>query len=124
MLPEVISKEPLGPVVRHGDDQWLDVVKWSLYAMLNAEEMGITQANIDSMMTSDNPGILRFVGKEGDVGKNLGLSPDWSANIIKQVGNYGESFDRNIGPNTPIKLTRGVNANWKKGGLMYGMPGR
>jgi general L-amino acid transport system substrate-binding protein len=124
VLPEVISKEPLGPVVRHGDDQWLDVVKWSLFAMLNAEEMGISKANIGTMMNSDNPSIMRFLGKEGDVGKNLGLSADWSANIIKQVGNYGESFDRNVGPNTTLQLTRGVNANWKDGGLMYGMPGR
>ena len=124
VLPEVISKEPLGPVVRHGDDQWLDVVKWSLYAMLNAEEMGITQGNVGEMMTSDNPAVKRLLGSEGDVGKNLGLGNDWAANIVKQVGNYGESFDRNVGPNTSLQLQRGVNANWKKGGLMYGMPAR
>jgi general L-amino acid transport system substrate-binding protein len=124
VLPDVISKEPLGPVVRHGDDQWLDIVKWSLYAMLNAEELGISQANVGKMMTSDNPGIKRLLGTEGDVGKNLGLSADWAANIIKQVGNYAESFDRNVGPNTSLKLSRGVNANWKDGGLMYGMPAR
>jgi general L-amino acid transport system substrate-binding protein len=124
VLPDVISKEPLGPVVRHGDDQWLDVVKWSLIAMLNAEELGISSANVGKMMSSDNPGIRRFLGKEGDVGKNLGLSTDWAANIVKQVGNYAESFDRNVGPNTSLKLSRGVNANWKDGGLMYGMPAR
>ena len=124
VLPEVISKEPLGPVVRHGDDQWLDIVKWSLYAMLNAEEMGITQGNVGEMMTSDNPAVKRLLGTEGDVGKNLGLGNDWAANIVKQVGNYGESFDRNVGPNTSLQLQRGVNANWKKGGLMYGMPAR
>jgi len=124
VLPDVISKEPLGPVVRHGDDQWLDIVKWSLYAMLNAEELGISQANVGKMMTNDNPGIKRLLGTEGDVGKNLGLSADWAANIIKQVGNYAESFDRNVGPNTSLKLSRGVNANWKDGGLMYGMPAR
>jgi len=122
VLPDVISKEPLGPVVRHGDDQWLDVVKWSLIAMLNAEELGISSANVGKMMSSDNPGIRRFLGTEGDVGKNLGLSTDWAANIVKQVGNYAESFDRNVGPNTSLKLSRGVNANWKDGGLMYGMP--
>jgi len=124
VLPDVISKEPLGPVVRHGDDQWLDVVKWSLIAMLNAEELGISSANVGKMMSSDNPGIRRFLGTEGDVGKNLGLSTDWAANIVKQVGNYAESFDRNVGPNTSLKLSRGVNANWKDGGLMYGMPAR
>jgi general L-amino acid transport system substrate-binding protein len=124
VLPDVISKEPLGPVVRHGDDQWLDVVKWSLIAMLNAEELGISSANVGKMMSSDNPGIRRFLGTEGDVGKNLGLSADWAANIVKQVGNYAESFDRNVGPNTSLQLSRGVNANWKDGGLMYGMPAR
>lgn len=124
VLPEVISKEPLGPVVRHGDDQWLDIVKWSLYAMLNGEELGITSANVDQMKTSDNPAIKRLLGTEGDVGKNLGLGNDWAANIIKQVGNYAESFNRNVGPDTPVQLQRGVNANWKDGGLMYGMPAR
>ena len=92
--------------------------------MLNAEELGISSANVGKMMSSDNPGIRRFLGTEGDVGKNLGLSTDWAANIVKQVGNYAESFDRNVGPNTSLKLSRGVNANWKDGGLMYGMPAR
>ncbi len=123
VLPEVISKEPLGPVVRHGDDQWFDLVKWSLIAMLNAEEQGITSANVDSMKASStNPAVKRILGTEGDTGKNLGVSDDWAYNIIKQVGNYGESFERNVGPNTPLQLPRGVNALWNKGGLMYGMP--
>jgi len=125
VLPEVISKEPLGPVVRQGDDQWFDVVKWTLYAMLNSEEMGITSANVDSMKGSTtNPAVKRLLGTEGDIGKNLGLSSDWAYNIVKQVGNYGESFDRNVGLNTPLKLPRGVNNLWTKGGLMYGMPAR
>lgn len=123
VLPEVISKEPLGPVVRQGDDQWLDIVRWTLYAMLDAEEQGITSANVDKIKASTtNPAIRRILGLEGSTGKNLGLDNSWAYNIIKQVGNYGESFDRNVGPNTPLKLSRGINAQWKKGGLMYGMP--
>jgi len=124
VLPEVISKEPLGPVVRHGDDQWFDVVKWTLYAMLEAEEMGINMANADKMKGSDNPGIKRLMGVEGDLGKNLGVGPAWAYNIVKQVGNYGESYDRNVGPDTPLMLARGVNNLWNKGGLMYPMPAR
>ena len=124
VLPDVISKEPLGPVVRHGDDQWLDIVKWSLYAMLEAEEYGVTSKNVDKMMKSKNPVIRRLLGGEGDLGKNLGLDAGWAARIIKEVGNYGESFERNVGINTTLKLPRGVNANWKKGGLMYPMPVR
>jgi general L-amino acid transport system substrate-binding protein len=124
VLPEIISKEPLGPVVRHGDNQWGDVVRWTLYAMLEAEEQGISSKNVDKMKGSKNPGIKRLLGTEGDLGKNLGLSKDWAANIIKQVGNYGESYDRNVGPNTPLKLARGVNALWKDGGLQYSMPAR
>ena len=124
VLPEVISKEPLGPVVRHGDDQWLDIVKWTLYAMLEAEEMGINSGNADAMKSSDNPGIKRLMGTEGDVGKNLGLGADWAYNIVKQVGNYGQSFDAHVGPNTALQLPRGVNNLWNKGGLMYPMPAR
>ncbi len=124
VLPEVISKEPLGPVVRHGDDQWLDIVKWSLYAMLEAEEMGINSGNAASMKKSDNPAIKRLMGTEGDIGKNLGLSADWAYNIVSQVGNYGESFEKHVGPNTPLQLPRGVNNLWNKGGLMYPMPAR
>lgn len=123
VLPEIISKEPLGPVVRHGDDQWFDIVKWSLYAMIEAEENGIDSKNVDSMKaTSNDPVVKRVLGMEGDMGKNLGLSPDWAYNIIKQVGNYGESFERNIGPKTPLGLARGLNALWKDGGLQYAMP--
>ena len=125
VLPEIISKEPLGPVVRHGDDQWLDIVKWSLYAMLEAEEMGLTMGNVDEQKSSTkNPAIKRLLGVEGDLGKNLGVGKSWAYDIIKQVGNYGESYDRNVGPDTPVKLERGKNALWNKGGLMYPMPAR
>ena len=124
VLPEIISKEPLGPVVRHGDDQWLDIVKWSLYAMLEAEEYGVTSNNVDKMMKSKNPVVRRLLGGEGDLGKNLGLDAGWAARIIKEVGNYGESFERHVGPNTTVKLPRGINALWNKGGLMYSMPVR
>ena len=124
VLPEVISKEPLGPVVRHGDDQWFDIVKWTLFAMQESEEMGINSGNADAMKSSDNPGIKRMMGTEGDVGKNLGLGSDWAYNIVKQVGNYGESFEAHVGPNTPLQLPRGVNNLWNNGGLMYPMPAR
>jgi len=124
VLPEIISKEPLGPVVRQGDDQWFNIVKWTHNVMLNAEEMGITQANVGEMMKSDNPGIKRLLGTEGAFGEKLGLGNDWAANIIKAVGNYGESFDRNVGPGTPLKIARGVNALWSKGGLQYAPPVR
>jgi len=125
VLPEVISKEPLGPVVRHGDDQWFDVVKWSLYAMLEAEEYGVTSKNVDKIKSeSKNPIHKRLLGVEGDLGKNLGVGADWAYNIVKQVGNYGESFDRNVGPSTAVGLPRGVNAQWKNGGLQYAMPVR
>ena len=124
VLPEVISKEPLGPVVRHGDDKWLDIVKWTLYAMLQAEEFGIDSNNVDSMKNSDNPGIKRLLGTEGDMGGKLGLDKEWAYRIVKQVGNYGQSFEAHVGPNTPLELPRGVNALWNKGGLMYPMPVR
>ncbi len=122
VLPEVISKEPLGPVVRHGDDSWFDVVKWSYNCMLNAEEMGVTSENVASMADTTNPGIKRLLGTEGDAGKNLGLSAEWCANIIAGVGNYGESFARNLGPDTPLKIERGLNALWSEGGLQYAPP--
>ena len=122
ILPEVISKEPLGPVVRQGDDQWFDLVKWTLYAMINAEELGVTSKNVDEMKNSENPNIRRLLGIEGDAGKDLGVSEDWAYNIVKQVGNYGESFDRYVGPNTALGLERGLNALWMNGGLQYGMP--
>lgn len=125
VLPEVISKEPLGPVVRHGDDQWFDIVKWTLYAQLEAEEAGINSGNADSMKSSsNNPTVKRLLNVEGDLGKNLGLGGDWAYNIVKQVGNYGESYERHVGPNTPLKLARGVNNLWSNGGLMYPMPAR
>jgi general L-amino acid transport system substrate-binding protein len=122
ILPEIISKEPLGPVVRQGDDQWFNVVKWTYFALLNAEELGLTQANIDGMMDSDNPEIRRLVGAEGSFGEAIGLSNDWAVNIIKAVGNYGEVFNRNVGPDTPLEIERGVNALWTQGGIQYGMP--
>jgi general L-amino acid transport system substrate-binding protein len=122
ILPEIISKEPLGPVVRQGDDQWFTVVKWVLFAMLNAEELGITQANVDDMAKSTNPEIKRFVGTEGNYGEQLGLTKDWAVRIIKLVGNYGESFERNVGTGSPLKIDRGLNKLWNKGGVQYAPP--
>lgn len=122
VLPEVISKEPLGPVVRKGDEQWFAIVKWTLFAQLNAEELGITSKNADSMKTSSNPAIKRVLGTDGDAGAKLGLSADWAYNAIKQVGNYGEMFERSVGLNTPLKIARGLNALWSKGGLQYAPP--
>jgi len=124
LLSELISKEPLGPVVRQGDDQWFNVVKWALFAQINAEELGVTQANVDEMKASDNPEIQRLLGASGDLGQHLGLSADWVFNIIKGVGNYGEMFERNVGPNTPLGLPRGMNELWNKGGIMYAPPVR
>ncbi len=124
ILPEIISKEPLGPVVRHGDNNWGDVVRWTLFAMVEAEELGVTSANVDEMKSSSNPNIKRLLGAEGEMGKSLGLPNEWAYNVIKQVGNYGESYDRNVGPNTALKLERGLNALWKDGGLQYPMPVR
>jgi general L-amino acid transport system substrate-binding protein len=119
ILPEVISKEPLGPAVRHGDDRWFDVVKWSLFAMIEAEEMGLTTKTIDQALASKDPAVQRFVGASGDVGKMLGLDNRWSFNIVKQVGNYGESFEANL---KPLGFERGINALWNQGGLMYAPP--
>ena len=124
VLPEIISKEPLGPVVRQGDDQWFNITKWVYFAMLNAEEMGITSANVDEMRGSDNPAIKRLLGTEGNFGENIGLSNDWAFNAIKMVGNYGEIFDRNVGPDTPLGISRGQNALWSAGGLQYAPPVR
>jgi len=122
ILPEIISKEPLGPAVRHGDDQWFDIVKWTLFAMLNAEELGITQANVDDMVKSTNPDIKRFVGTEGNYGEQLGLTKDWAVRIVKLVGNYGEAFERNVGAGSPLKIDRGLNKLWNKGGVQYAPP--
>ena len=124
ILPEIISKEPLGPATRHGDDQWSDIVTWVLNATVTAEEKGVTSANVDDMMMSNDPEVLRLLGKEGNQGEELGLSTDWAYNIIKSVGNYGEIFERNIGVNTPIGLERGLNALWTDGGLQYSPPFR
>jgi general L-amino acid transport system substrate-binding protein len=123
ILPQVISKEPLGPSVRRGDDEWFEIVRWTLFAMLEAEEHGLTQANVDEQKTSNkDPGVQRFLGVSEDTGKLLGLDAAWAYRIVKQVGNYGESFERNLGPKTPIALPRGVNNLWTKGGLMYAPP--
>ncbi|WP_442597779.1 amino acid ABC transporter substrate-binding protein [Parapusillimonas sp. JC17] len=123
ILSDVISKEPLGPAVRRGDDEWFAIVKWSLFAMQNAEEMGITQGNVDKTKAdSKDPNVQRLLGTGEDMGKLLGLDKDWSYRIVKQVGNYGESFDRNMGENSPLKLPRGVNKLWNDGGLMYAPP--
>ncbi|TQF78006.1 amino acid ABC transporter substrate-binding protein [Elioraea sp. Yellowstone] len=119
ILPEVISKEPLGPAVRHGDNRWADVVRWSFYAMIEAEELGLTSANIDQHLNSQNPAIQRFVGATGGLGEMLGVDNKWAYNIVKQVGNYAESFERNV---APLGIQRGVNALWTKGGLMYSPP--
>ncbi len=121
VLPEVISKEPLGPVVRQGDDKWFNIVKWSLNAMINAEEMGITSKNIKEMKNSKDPSVGRMMSGQGE---KLGLDDNWSANIIEQVGNYGESFEANVGAGSPLKIGRGLNALWNKGGLMYAPPVR
>jgi len=122
VLPEVISKEPLGPVVRQGDDNWFNIVRWTLFALVNAEELGVTSANVDEMKSSANPGVRRLLGVEGDKGKDLGLSNDWVYAIVKQVGNYGEVFERNVGAQTPLKIERGLNALWNQGGLQYAPP--
>jgi general L-amino acid transport system substrate-binding protein len=128
ILPEIISKEPLGPVVRQGDDAWFNVIKWTYYALLNAEELGITQANVDQMMTSPNPEIKRVLGVKNDdgsaagFGTGIGLDEDWIVHIVKGVGNYGEIFERNVGASTPLKIARGKNALWRDGGLQYAPP--
>ncbi|HEY5828117.1 MAG TPA: amino acid ABC transporter substrate-binding protein [Hyphomicrobiaceae bacterium] len=122
VLPEVISKEPLGPSVRQGDDQWLTVVKWVHYALLNAEEAGITQANVGEMLNSTNPEIKRILGKDGELGKGLGLSNDFVVNVVKAVGNYGELFERNVGTGSRLKIARGLNNLWSKGGIQYAPP--
>ncbi len=119
LLPEIISKEPLGYMVRKGDDKWFDVVRWTYFAELTAEELGVTQANVDSQMTSTKPDVRRLLGLEGDMGKALGLDNKWAYNVVKQVGNYGEIWDRNI---TVLGVPRGINALWSKGGIQYAPP--
>ena len=122
VLPEIISKEPLGPSVRHGDDQWFDIVKWTHYAMVNAEELGVTSKNLDEMSKSTNPEVKRLLGSEGSYGEQLGLTKDWAVRIIKHVGNYSESFERNVGEGSPLKIARGLNRLWTKGGIQYAPP--
>lgn len=122
LLPEIISKEPLGPAVRQGDDQWFDIVKWTLFAMINAEELSITSKNIDEMKASTNPDIKRFVGTEGNYGEHLGLPKGWAVSIVKLVGNYGEVFERNVGSGSRLKIDRGLNKLWNKGGIQYAPP--
>ncbi len=124
ILAEVISKEPLGPAVRHGDQQWGDIVRWTLFALINAEELGVTSENVDEMMKSTNPSIKRLLGVEDNLGEQMGLTSDWVYRIVKHVGNYGEIYDRNVGPDTPLGLERGPNALWTQGGLMYAPPVR
>ena len=122
VLPEVISKEPLGPVVRHGDDQWFDIVKWTVFAMINAEEYAITQKNVDEMAKSGKPELKRIFGTDGNLGEQLGLTRDWVTRIIKAVGNYGESFDRNVGAGSKLGIARGLNKLWNQGGIQYAPP--
>lgn len=122
VLPEIISKEPLGPSVRQGDSQWFTIVRWVHFALLNAEEAGITKANVDKMLESTNPDIRRILGKEGEFGKGIGLGSDWAYQIIKQVGNYGEIFDSTVGAGSRINIARGQNNLWTKGGLQYAPP--
>ena len=124
VLPEIISKEPLGPLVRHGDSQWGDIARWTLNCMVNAEEAGITSENVAEMAESTDPNIQRILGADGDLGSKIGLENEFCANVVTAVGNYGESYDRNVGPDTALKLERGVNALWSDGGLMYAAPQR
>jgi general L-amino acid transport system substrate-binding protein len=122
VLPEIISKEPLASFVRHGDDQWFDIVKWVHFAMLNAEELNVNKANVDEQLKSDNPEIRRLLGVEQNFGEQFGLTKDWVYRIIKLVGNYGDVFDRNVGQGSPLKINRGLNALWNKGGIQYAPP--
>jgi general L-amino acid transport system substrate-binding protein len=124
VLPEILSKEPLTPAVRHGDSQWTDIVRWTHFAMVDAEELGVTKANVDEKLKSDDPETRRMLGAEGQYGEALGLTNDWVYRIVKHVGNYGEVFERNIGQGSPLKIVRGLNALWTKGGLQYGPPFR
>jgi len=125
ILDDTISKEPLGPVVRHGDNQWKDIVTWALFVQVNAEEMGISSKNVDQIKSgTTDPGIKRLLGVEGDMGAQLGLPAEWAYNIIAKVGNYGEVFERNVGPSTPVGLPRGINKLWTDGGVMYAPPVR
>jgi general L-amino acid transport system substrate-binding protein len=122
ILSEIISKEPLGPLVRHGDDQWFDIVKWVHFALLNAEELGVSQKTLDDSMKSNQPEIKRLLGTEGAYGEQIGLTKDWVARIIKHVGNYGEVYERNLGAGSKLGISRGLNRLWTKGGIQYAPP--
>jgi general L-amino acid transport system substrate-binding protein len=124
VLPDIISKEPLGPYVRHGDDQWFDIVRWTMFSLVEAEELGVTSKNVDEMLGSKNPAVQRLLGVTGGLGKMIGLDDRWAYNAIKAMGNYGEIFERHLGKSSPLQLERGVNALWTKGGLMYAPPVR
>jgi general L-amino acid transport system substrate-binding protein len=124
VLPEIISKEPLSPAVRRGDDQWFNVVKWTLFAMLNAEELGVSSKTVDDMLKSDKPDVRRLLGVEGNFGEQLGLTKDWIVHIVKLVGNYGEIYDRNVGAGSKLNIARGLNNLWTKGGIQYAPPVR
>jgi len=124
ILDENISKSPLGPMVRQGDDNWVNIVRWSLNAMLEAEEFGITSANVDAQLKANSPNVQRILGVTPGMGRNMGVDDKWAYNIVKQVGNYGESYERNLGMSSPMKLPRALNAQWRDGGLMYGWPVR
>ena len=125
ILPEIISKEPLGPLVRHGDAEWGDIVRWTLYALVSAEELGVTSANVGELAeNTNNPEIARLLGSEGNLGEMIGLDAGWAKAVISSVANYGEVFERNIGESTPIGIARGLNAQWKDGGLLYAPPFR
>jgi general L-amino acid transport system substrate-binding protein len=124
VLPEIISKEPLGPSVRQGDSQWFTIVKWVHFALLDAEELGVTKANVDQMLNSNSPDVKRLVGKEGDLGKGIGLDNDFVVKIVKAVGNYGEIFQRNVGSGSRLNIDRGLNKLWNKGGIQYAPPMR
>jgi general L-amino acid transport system substrate-binding protein len=122
ILPDIISKEPLAPVVRERDDDWMLIVKWTLYAMINAEELGVNSKNIDEALKSQKPDVMRLVGTEGSYGEDLGLTRDWAARIIRHVGNYGEVYDRNVGSGSKLKIPRGLNQLWSAGGIQYAPP--
>jgi general L-amino acid transport system substrate-binding protein len=122
ILSEVVSKEPLGPVVRQGDDAWFKVIRWTLYALIDAEELGVDSANADGALTSLNPEVRRFLGSEDNYGEKLGLGKEWAFHIVKKVGNYSQIYDRNVGKDSPLKIERGLNRLWNKGGILYAPP--
>jgi general L-amino acid transport system substrate-binding protein len=122
ILPDIISKEPLGPVVRQNDVQWFNIVKWTLFALLNAEELGVSRGNLDEAMTSQRPAVRRLLGLDGSFGEQLGLSKDWAARILRLVGNYGEVFERNVGTGSQLAIPRGINSLWDRGGIQYAPP--